>query len=138
MATRNPRRRAPTSAPDGAANKERGEHSLALAGTNYVLRPSHAAIVAIEAQCGASLLTLARDGNAGALGLQELGIIAAELIKAGAAKGDDATAHVGAERIGQLIFEHGMASVTARLTLCLIDAAPGGRSAEGNAKAATA
>lgn len=138
MRTPKPRRRVTPAASGPTANKERGEHSLTLAGVTYLLRPSHEAIVAIESQCGASLLTLARDGNAGALGVQELGIIAAELIKAGAAKDDEATAHVGAERIGKLIFENGLASVTARLTLCLIDAATGGRTAEGNVKAATA
>jgi hypothetical protein len=47
------------------ANPERGEHELALPGKTYRLRPSHAALKAIELQTGESTLALVRLGNVG-------------------------------------------------------------------------
>ena len=121
-----------------AANAQRGEHELALAGVTYRLRPSHDAIVAIEDVTGRSVMDLYRAGNVGALTLTQLGQIAGELIRAGAEDGDELTAQVDDERIGQLIFEEGVFRAMARLTLCLVDAASGGRTASGEAKAAPA
>lgn len=114
----------------------RGEHALTLAGVTYRLRPSHEALVAIEERTERSVLALVRLGNAADLRLTQLGVIAAELIRAGAE--DEATRHVDAERIGELIQETGIPGVTSRLTLCLLDAATGGRTASGEAKAAAA
>ncbi len=119
-----------------SANSERGEHELVLAGTTYRLRPSFTALVAIEKKTGKSGLELVRMGNAGALHGLMLGTIAAELIRAGAE--DAMTKAVNAERIGELIFEDGIPSATARLTLCLADAVTGGRTVSGEAKAAAA
>lgn len=119
-----------------AANPERGEHELTLAGITYRLRPSHGAIQAIEKKTERSLLTLLRLGSVGELMLDQVAEVAAELIRAGAEAADQATRHVGAKRVGELIFEEGLPRVMARLTLCLADAASGGRDAEGNAKAA--
>lgn len=116
---------------------ERGEHELVLAGVPYRLRPSHAAIRAIEQKTERSLLELLRFGNMGALTSDQLGTIGAQLIRAGAAKDDQATANVNAERIAELIYEEGTGKAMARLTLCLVDAATGGRTASGEAKAAT-
>jgi hypothetical protein len=120
------------------ANPERGEHLLSLQGREYRLRPSHSAIVAIEEKTGKSVLGLVRLGNTGDLPLKQIAIVAAELIRAGADEGDSFTRSVNADRIGELIFEHGLPTVTSRLTLCLLDAATGGRTAEGEAKAAPA
>lgn len=115
-----------------AAIAERGEHELTLAGVAYRLRPSRAAIRAIETKTGKSALALVRLGNTGDLTTDQLGVIAAELIRAG---GEDAiTRAVDAERIGDLIYEEGLPFITSRLTLCLLDATTGGRDAEGNAK----
>lgn len=116
------------------ANKSRGEHELTLGGKLYPLRPSHAAIETIEAQTGCSLLTLVRKGNVGDLSLAQLGVIAAELIRAGADEKDTMTQAVAAERIGELIYEQGAIATMPRLTLCLVDAAAGGRTASGEAK----
>lgn len=116
------------------ANAERGEHSLPLAGVTYLLRPSHAALVAIEEKTRQSTLALVRMGNAGDLTVTQLGTIAAELIRAGAT--DAMTRAVHADRIGQLIFEEGLPAAVSRLTLCLLDAATGGRTVSGEAKAA--
>lgn len=121
-----------------AANPERGEHELVLAGRSYRLRPSHTAIVAIEEATGKAAITLYGLSGAGALPLRQMGIVAAEFIRAGAAEGDEMTRAVSAERIGELIYEEGVARVTARLTTCLMDAVSGGCTASGEAKAAPA
>lgn len=114
---------------------ERGEHELVLAGITYRLRPSHQAMVAIERATERSSLELVRAGNVGALSLEQLGAIAAELIRAGADPKDDLTRGVSASRIGELIYEQGVAGATFRLTAVLADAVSGGRKASGEAKA---
>jgi hypothetical protein len=121
-----------------AANAQRGEHELTLDGVTYRLRPSHDAIVGIEEVTGRSIMDLYRAGNVGGLTLTQLGQIAGELIRAGAAENDTLTAQVDDERIGELIYEEGVFRAMARLTLCLVDAASGGRTASGEAKAAPA
>lgn len=117
---------------------ERGEHELVLAGVTYVLRPSHAAIRAIERKTERSLLELLRLGNGGALTSDMLGEIGAQLIRAGADPNDQGTQNVNPERVAELIYEEGTGKAMARLTLCLVDAATGGRTASGEAKAAAA
>lgn len=120
-----------------AANSARGEHELPLNdGVTYRLRPSREALKAIEAKTKTSFLALARLGNTLDLSLTQLGIIAAELIRAGA--DDEATRHVSADRLEELIVETDVIRCTVRLTACLVDAGTGGRDAEGNAKPATA
>ncbi len=119
----------------GGAIAERGEHELVLARVAYRLRPSHAAMRAIERSTERSALELVRLGNVGALSLDQLGTIAAELIRAGADESDDLTRGVSAERISELIYEQGVAGATFRLTAVLADAVSGGRKASGEAKA---
>lgn len=136
--TRSPRRRTDPSTEQPAANPTRGEHELTLAGVTYRLRPSFTAIVAIEQKTGETTLALVRRGNTMQIPLADLGIIAAELIREGADPKDQMTRSVNAERIEELIFEEGLQRVTPRLTLCLLDAATGGRTASGEAKAAAA
>lgn len=120
------------------ANAERGEHELTLAGITYRLRPSHGALKTIETKIGRATLSLIRLGNASDLTLSQLGVIAAEFIRVGANPDDRFTRNISAERIEELIFEEGLPHATARLTLCLLDAATGGRTASGEAKAAEA
>ena len=120
------------------ADPERGELELELAGVPYRLRPSHQAIRAIERKTGFSLLELVRLGNAHALSLDHVGVVSAELIRAGAGADDAATRAVHEDRIGELAYEEGVVKVTARVTLCLVEAANGGRTASGEAKAAAA
>lgn len=115
---------------------ERGEGELELDGVRYRLRPSHAAIRAIERRTDRSLLALVRMGNVGDLPLASLGIIAAELIRAGAE--DEMTRSVSADHLEELILEEGIPGANARLTLVLLDAATGGRTASGEVKAAAA
>lgn len=124
-------------APAGrAANPVRGEHEIVLAGTTYLLRPSYAAQVAIEAKTGKSYAQLAQAGQTGGLFAGDAAIALAELINAGA--GNNPLKMVSAERIGELIYEEGLPTVAARLTMALIDALTGGRTASGEAKAAAA
>jgi len=116
------------------ANAHRGEHELDLGGVTYLLRPSFTAISAIEQKTERTTLELLRMGNAGALPLATAGAVAAELIRAGAEDKDELTKRVSASRIAELIYEEGVGPVVARLTLCLLDAATGGRNAKGEAK----
>lgn len=129
------RRKAAAAAAAPEANPHRGEHELELGGKTYLLRPSYTAIDAIERKTEKAVVDLIRLGNGGSMPLAIAGVVAAELIKAGAGEKDTLTRNVSAERIAQLIFEHGIGSVIARLTLCLIDVATGGRDAQGEAKA---
>lgn len=118
------------------ATAERGEHELVLAGKTYVLRPSVTALSNIEKQTGKATLALVRLGGIGELSLEQLGIVGSELIRAGADPTDEFTKAVDPERIAELIFEEGLPAAQSRLTLCLMDAASGGRTATGEAKAA--
>lgn len=120
------------------ANPDRGEHDLVLAGKSYRLRPSITAIRAIERELDKSTLALIRLGRVGELTLDQLGVATAELIRAGAAPDDEMAQSVDAERISELIFETGLPDCQTRVTLCLLDAATGGREASGEAKAAPA
>jgi hypothetical protein len=138
MANRKPATRQAPAAPavQPTANEARGEHELSLGGVTYRLRPSREALKAIEAKTKIPVLALALRGDTAELTITQLGIIAAELIRAGAE--DELTRNVGADRLEDMIIEESMARVTGRLTYCLSDACTGGRTAEGNAKAATA
>ena len=122
-----------------AANVERGEHSLTLAGATYQLRPSFNAIVAIEETLGFGLIELTRKANAFALSLPDLGEIVAELVRAGAPDGDDGQMlrAVSGERMAELIYEEGTGPAFSAVTLALTDAVMGGRTVSGEAKAAT-
>lgn len=113
-----------------AANSERGEHQLDLAGVKYRLRPSFEAVKAIESKTE-PLMILVQLANRYQLTLEQLGIVACEFIRAGADEGDHATKAVDPERLAELIYEQGATLVTARLTMCLADAASGGRKASG-------
>lgn len=117
------------------ANPVRGEHELPLGAKTYLLRPSYAAISAIESKTGRALPELVGMGNSGAMPLSVAGIVGAALIRAGAGDKDAMTRGVSAERIAEMIFEQGLPGAIARLTLCLLDAATGGRTASGEAKA---
>ena len=119
-----------------AANPVRGEHELELGGVRYRLRPSHAALQAIEQRTEQAILSLIARGNAGAMLLRDMGVVGAELIRAGAT--DELTKRIDAGRIEELIFEEGLPKVMPALVMCLLDAATGGCDASGNAKAAAA
>lgn len=131
-----PRKAAPGKPPRAAANPARGEHSLTLAGTSYVLRPTFEATQALEAELGRSLHELFRGANAFALSYADLGAICGTYIRAGAAQGDRLTAMVSDQRVAELIYEEGTAQVFPVVTLLIADAISGGRKSSGEAKAA--
>lgn len=113
---------------------ERGEDEIVLAGVTYRLRPSHAALRAIERKTERSTIELYSLGNRGGLTIVQLGQILGALIRAGAAEGS-LERHVNDERIEELVFEAGLHSAMARVTLMLIGAASGGRTSSGEAVA---
>lgn len=119
----------PETAVDSTANEVVGEDELKLGKRSYVLRPSYEAVKAVEAKTGATLLELYNDGNRGAIPLERLGTIAAEFINAYPAQLK--LGRVDAEGIAKLIFTQGMPSISARLTLLMLDAATGGRDLSG-------
>jgi len=110
---------------------------LSLSGKKYRLRPSHAVIAQIEVEADRSILQLAVMAAARQLKLGDLQTIVTLLIRAGA-ESDSTDRHVDADRIGELIFEEGALSVQEALSDCLREAATGGRTASGEAKAAPA
>jgi hypothetical protein len=118
---------------DVIPNEDRGEHELTLAGVTYLLRPTYGAQKRIETVTGKSYAELVRAGAAGALHIGDAQVIAAEMIRDGAS--DPLVKRVSAERIGELIYEEGQPQVAARLTLAMLDALRGGRTASGEATA---
>lgn len=113
-----------------SANPVRGEIALALgeSGKEYVLRPTFAAIQAIEEKTGKGLLRLSRDGATGDLTLTETAIIANECIRAqGKATGDAIMAAYDTARVAELIHaaEGGIAATMGRLSVLLALAATG-------------
>lgn len=122
-----------TKAAEKPAANARGEHRLPLGRKNYILRPSFAAIEAMEEKTGQSLIRLMQLAHAGGMTLRQIGIVATELIRAGAA--DELTGNVSDERIAELAYEAGLPSVMGRIAVALTDAASGGRTAAGEPKA---
>lgn len=117
------------------ANPARGEFSLKLGSKSYRLRPSFAAMQAIEARTGRSIVALTRAANHADLTLAEIGIVAATLIRAGASEDDLGARNADAERIGELAYEEGREAVMPRLLVALVAAVTGGVTAAGEPKA---
>jgi tail tube GTA-gp10-like protein len=117
----------------------RGQVSLPLDGQDLMLRPSFEAIAAIEHQLR-PLFDLAQDATRGQLTLEEMGVIAAECMRAyGRAYPEDPliTVYRGAssEKLSRLIYEAGGPKTCARIMVLLVGALNGGYTAEGEAKA---
>jgi hypothetical protein len=121
-----------------------GEITITL-DAEYVLRPSYAAISAIEEAIGESIIVLANRAANGALKLKDSAIIATEMLKAwgreageGSTADQRAAASFGSEGVAKLIYQQGLPGINARLAIVLIAAATGGYTAAGKAKAAAA
>lgn len=119
-----------------------GEITITL-DADYVLRPSYAAISAIEEATGESIIALANRAANGVLKLKDSAIIATEMLKAwgreageGSSPDQRAASKFGAEGVAKLIYEQGLPGINARLAIVLIAAATGGYTAAGKAKAA--
>ncbi|MGE3304282.1 MAG: hypothetical protein AB7M12_14350 [Hyphomonadaceae bacterium] len=117
------------------ANEVRGEVDLTLDGTQFVLRPSHTAMIAIEKATGKSCLALAGLAHDGEITLGDATIITTEMIKAwGVSRNDPVASNVDAQRIGELIHEFGLMKVVMRIALVLTNAVTGGVKADGTPK----
>lgn len=114
---------------EGQSNEPdaRGEVTLSLGGTDYVLRPTFEACLAIEKQIGRSLLHIAAEADAQRLTVEDMSIVAAEFIRA-YGKEQNALSIIGvkAENIAPLIFDEGVIGVAPRLAIVLIGAITGG------------
>lgn len=85
---------------------ERGEVALKLDGQDFVLRPSHEAIVEFEALTGQGLMQLARAALDGSMRLGVASLIVTECVKAwGRATNSTSAQGVNAARIAELILE---------------------------------
>jgi hypothetical protein len=116
-----------TKAKAGEPANERGEVVLRLEGEEYHLRPSYAAIMAIEAKTGRSAYDLAELARQQRLGLGDMGIVAAEMMRAYGRSHPDhplATSHSGAkaEEVAKLIYESGTMAASVSLAIALIAA----------------
>jgi len=120
----------------------RGQITLPVDGTEYVLRPSYEAIMAIERITRRSLYELAGEATQGRMSCEVMAIVCAEMMRAfGKANPEDplASSYRGAkpEALGPMIYEAGGPKVCARLAVVLIGALTGGYDSSGEAKAVT-
>jgi hypothetical protein len=120
----------------------RGEITVPLDGQEYVLRPSFEAVSRIERELGRGLYDLANLALVGRLSFSDMGVIIAEMMHAyGKSNPDDplnSTYRAAtAQRMSELVFEHGGPSVMARVAVVLVGALSGGYTSSGEVKAAT-
>lgn len=122
------------------ANPERGEATISLEGVEYGMRPSFAAIQAIEEKTASALFPLAIRAAALELSVADLGKIAGETMRAwGKANPDNPNGRVAVavkdERVAELIYEEGANEVSRTLGWLLRAALTGGVTASGELKA---
>ncbi len=118
----------------------RGQIKVSLGDADYLLRPSYAAIAAIEKTLGRSLMELAQQALSGVLSIADLAIICAEMMRAhGRADPTAGPSYKGvqSERLAELIFEASPPAITARVAVVLMGAVTGGYTAAGEPKPAT-
>jgi hypothetical protein len=118
----------------------RGQISVELDDTKFMLRPSNEAVLAYEEQTGLSTYKLAGLAISGEMRLGTMGLIVAELMRAyGTANPDDPliTTYRAAkpERIAELIQEAGIPFVLPKIVAVLMGVLTGGYTASGEAKA---
>jgi hypothetical protein len=123
-----------------AANELRGEATLTLEGTDYVMRPSYSAIVQFERATGKSLFELSDDARNGKLSLEDASIIACETIRAqGHAVNDRMMTAFTVQRVGELIMggdTGGLVGASGQIAVMLLLASSGGYTGTGELKAA--
>lgn len=130
------KKRATTEPAAPPANEIRGEVSITLDGSKFVLRPSYEAILGFEKATGKSLIELARAASSGSLSVTDAAAIVTGCIQAwGKATENSAASGVNAKRIGELLIEGSMLLVLKRLELLLFIAATGGVTSTGEMKA---
>jgi hypothetical protein len=119
----------------------RGQITVELDGTDFVLRPSYEAIMEAERETGLSLFDLAGLASNGRMTFEQMGVVTAAFMRAhGKASPDDPlkSSYIGAKpaKLSQLIYEAGGPKVIGRLTVLLVGALTGGYTSSGEAKAA--
>src|SRR5689334_20584113 len=117
------------------ANKLRGEVFLTLDSTDFVLRPSYEALLAIEEKTGKTILALYNAATEADIGLRDTAITVTELIRAwGRATDDPVAKNVDLDRVGQLIQGESLMGVALKLTVVLGLAITGGYEPDGTRK----
>lgn len=120
------------------ANKTRGEMVLTLEGVDYVLRPTHEALLTIQDQTDKPARRLAEAALSGDLTTKEAAVIATEFMRAqGHAIGDQAMVQFNANRVHTLLMEMegGFIGAMRLLSPLLALAVSGGYTAQGELKA---
>ena len=117
------------------ANPARGEMSLTMGGQDFILRPTHEAVLAIEEELDMSSSQIAMASRSMRLKMREVGVIIGALIRAGAAPGS-LDAMVSDVRVAQLIHERGAFGFYPILAELFEEIVTGGRDIEGNVVAA--
>ncbi|SDC31000.1 hypothetical protein SAMN05444678_102266 [Sphingomonas sp. YR710] len=125
----------------GTANPIRGEQRIRL-DADYVMRPSHEALQAIEDQTGLSMFRLSMQATSGDMKGLNIAIIVTECIKADlrhTGKADQAD-RWDVNRVGKLLMdtEGGLFEVIKKLIPLLNDAITGKYTSKGEAKPAVA
>lgn len=106
-------------------NELRGETSVTLGGTDYVLRPTFEALQEIERLTGLGLVPLAKKFLAQEFGVSDIRAVLIPAIKAGGAKAPD--------ELGKLIMQAGPINLGGKIASFLTIALSGGE--EKNAEA---
>lgn len=119
------------------ANTVRGERVITLGGKKWKIVPTWEALIAIEERLGVNALPLFERIARGNVGVRDLTVIIAELLRGGGAQG------IKDKMVGQLILDAGLgdSEILLAVTGCLKDAMEGGTkndpgAASGEAKAA--
>ncbi len=118
----------------------RGELAIELGGVKYNLRPSFAAIEAIEEKV-APLDALVTELHNGRVSVAHMAVMTAELMKAhGTANPDDPLIHdykgANPRKLAELIYEAGAMRARLVLGIIAVGALSGGYTAQGEAKPA--
>ena len=117
-------------------NPERGEVPILLDGKVYPMRPSYAAIQAIERAHGPILSLVTRLSHPlQRLTIDELATIITETVRAAGKDRDDAMLKgVQKDRIAELVFEEGVIRVVESLEVLLVNMITGGSKGGGKSK----
>ena len=122
------------------SNPTRGDATIILDGVDVLMRPSYAAISAIEQQSGKGLIALAQEAGEGSMTMATAAIVVTQLIRAGASEGDISYKHAQVATVGNLIMEAkgGLIIALKKIELVLFMAASGGYDSSGEVKATAA
>lgn len=116
-----------------AANRARGELALELGGQTFSLRPTHESVLAIEEELDLTGSEIVTRAAANRLKTREIGVIVAELVRAGA-EPDSFEAHASTTRITQLVADRGVFGFYPIIRDLFLEIITGGRDIEGNVK----